>query len=175
MKNVMPGSRHPRLPWRVRDGRDKPGHDEFSLQNQPQRSHHGQSSRPVLFRLRSHRGDGECRRARRARKWRYPSTSARARAGDGRRWQKARHYKLDQAAPVAKVEELVNYDAIIVGTGTRFGRMSADGELRSGRRSLARWARCTARSAAPSPRPRPSMAARRPRRSRSSPNLCTSA
>ncbi len=35
------------------------------------------------------------------------------------------HYKLDQPAPVAKVEDLANYDAIIVGTGTRFGRMSS--------------------------------------------------
>jgi len=35
------------------------------------------------------------------------------------------HFKLDQAAPVAKVEELANYDAIIVGAGTRFGRMSS--------------------------------------------------
>ena len=38
---------------------------------------------------------------------------------------KASHYKLDQAAPVAKIEELANYDAIIVGTGTRFGRMAS--------------------------------------------------
>jgi NAD(P)H dehydrogenase (quinone) len=38
---------------------------------------------------------------------------------------KASYYKLDQSAPVAKVEELVDYDAIIVGTGTRFGRMSS--------------------------------------------------
>lgn len=38
---------------------------------------------------------------------------------------KASHFKLDQAAPIAKVEELANYDAIIVGTGTRFGRMSS--------------------------------------------------
>ena len=38
---------------------------------------------------------------------------------------KASYYKVDQAAPVAKVEELANYDAIIVGTGTRFGRMSS--------------------------------------------------
>src|SRR3954453_21662825 len=37
----------------------------------------------------------------------------------------ASHYKLDQAAPVAKVDELANYDAIVVGTGTRFGRMSS--------------------------------------------------
>jgi len=38
---------------------------------------------------------------------------------------KASHYKLDQAAPIAKVEDLADYDAIIVGTGTRFGRMSS--------------------------------------------------
>ncbi|MEJ1163610.1 NAD(P)H:quinone oxidoreductase [Variovorax sp. CCNWLW186] len=35
------------------------------------------------------------------------------------------HFKLDQAAPVATVAELENYDAIVVGTGTRFGRMSS--------------------------------------------------
>jgi len=35
------------------------------------------------------------------------------------------HFKLDQNAPVAAVAELTNYDAIIVGTGTRFGRMSS--------------------------------------------------
>lgn len=34
-------------------------------------------------------------------------------------------FKLDQAAPIARVEELAGYDAIIVGTGTRFGRMSS--------------------------------------------------
>jgi NAD(P)H dehydrogenase (quinone) len=38
---------------------------------------------------------------------------------------KSAHFKLDQAAPVATVAELENYDAIIVGTGTRFGRMSS--------------------------------------------------
>lgn len=38
---------------------------------------------------------------------------------------KAAHYKLDQKAPVAKIEDLANYDAIIVGTGTRFGRMAS--------------------------------------------------
>lgn len=38
---------------------------------------------------------------------------------------KAAHFKLDQPAPIATVEDLVNYDAIIVGTGTRFGRMSS--------------------------------------------------
>ncbi len=35
------------------------------------------------------------------------------------------HFKLDQDAPVATVEDLANYDAVIVGTGTRFGRMSS--------------------------------------------------
>src|SRR6202045_1507843 len=35
------------------------------------------------------------------------------------------HFKLDQAAPVAKVEDLANYDAIIVGAGTRFGRLNS--------------------------------------------------
>src|SRR5258708_12392391 len=38
---------------------------------------------------------------------------------------KASYYKVDQAAPIAKVEELANYDAIIVGTGTRFARMAS--------------------------------------------------
>jgi NAD(P)H dehydrogenase (quinone) len=37
---------------------------------------------------------------------------------------KASHFKLDQAAPIATIDELANYDAIILGTGTRFGRMS---------------------------------------------------
>jgi NAD(P)H dehydrogenase (quinone) len=36
---------------------------------------------------------------------------------------KASHYKTDQAAPVATIGELADYDAIIVGAGTRFGRM----------------------------------------------------
>lgn len=34
-------------------------------------------------------------------------------------------FKLDQKAPIAAVADLENYDAIIVGTGTRFGRMSS--------------------------------------------------
>ena len=38
---------------------------------------------------------------------------------------KASHFKLDQAAPVATVAELENYDAIVIGTGTRFGRISS--------------------------------------------------
>ena len=38
---------------------------------------------------------------------------------------KASHYKLDQAAPVATINDLANYDAIVIGTGTRFGRISS--------------------------------------------------
>jgi NAD(P)H dehydrogenase (quinone) len=38
---------------------------------------------------------------------------------------KASHFKLDQAAPIATVDELPEYDAIIFGVPTRFGRMSA--------------------------------------------------
>jgi len=38
---------------------------------------------------------------------------------------RAAHFKLDQKAPVATIADLENYDAIIVGTGTRFGRMSS--------------------------------------------------
>ncbi len=38
---------------------------------------------------------------------------------------KAAHFKLDQAAPIARIDELADYDAIIVGTGTRFGRLSS--------------------------------------------------
>jgi NAD(P)H dehydrogenase (quinone) len=38
---------------------------------------------------------------------------------------KASHYKMDQAAPVATVDDLKHYDAIVVGSGTRFGRMAS--------------------------------------------------
>ncbi len=38
---------------------------------------------------------------------------------------KAAHFKLEQAAPVARIEDLADYDAVIIGTGTRFGRMSS--------------------------------------------------
>ena len=34
-------------------------------------------------------------------------------------------FKLDQPAPVATVSELADYDAIIFGTGTRFGNMTS--------------------------------------------------
>ena len=35
------------------------------------------------------------------------------------------HFKLDQAAPVATIDELADYDAIIFGTPTRYGNMTA--------------------------------------------------
>ena len=36
---------------------------------------------------------------------------------------KAAYFKLDQAAPIATIDQLADYDAIIVGAPTRFGRM----------------------------------------------------
>ncbi|ACB95556.1 NAD(P)H:quinone oxidoreductase [Beijerinckia indica] len=38
---------------------------------------------------------------------------------------KAHFFKLDQGAPIATPEDLVNYDAIIIGAPTRFGRLPA--------------------------------------------------
>ena len=38
---------------------------------------------------------------------------------------KASHFKTDQAAPIATVDELPDYDAIIFGVPTRFGNMAA--------------------------------------------------
>lgn len=38
---------------------------------------------------------------------------------------KSSYFKLDQPAPIATVAELGDYDAIIVGTPTRFGRVSS--------------------------------------------------
>jgi NAD(P)H dehydrogenase (quinone) len=38
---------------------------------------------------------------------------------------RASHFKLDQEAPIASVEELPNYDAIVIGVPTRFGSMPA--------------------------------------------------
>ncbi|GGE47960.1 NAD(P)H dehydrogenase (quinone) 1 [Agaricicola taiwanensis] len=35
------------------------------------------------------------------------------------------HYKLDQKAPIAKVEDLVEYDAVIFGAGTRYGTVAS--------------------------------------------------
>lgn len=38
---------------------------------------------------------------------------------------KAAHFKLEQPAPVARIEDLAAYDAIVIGTPTRFGRMAS--------------------------------------------------
>lgn len=38
---------------------------------------------------------------------------------------KASHYKMDQAAPIATADELAEYDAIIVGAGTRYGSVAS--------------------------------------------------
>jgi NAD(P)H dehydrogenase (quinone) len=38
---------------------------------------------------------------------------------------RASGFKTDQAAPVATIEALADYDAIIVGVGTRFGRIAS--------------------------------------------------
>ncbi len=38
---------------------------------------------------------------------------------------KSMHYKMDQKAEIATVDELPSYDAIIFGTGTRYGMMTA--------------------------------------------------
>ncbi|HEV7776504.1 MAG TPA: NAD(P)H:quinone oxidoreductase [Luteibacter sp.] len=35
------------------------------------------------------------------------------------------HFKLEQGAPVAVIDDLANYDAVIVGCPTRFGRMAS--------------------------------------------------
>lgn len=38
---------------------------------------------------------------------------------------KASGYKLDQAAPIATVDDLAGYDAVIIGAGTRFGTVAS--------------------------------------------------
>jgi NAD(P)H dehydrogenase (quinone) len=38
---------------------------------------------------------------------------------------RAAHFKLDQPAPIATVDDLEQYDAIIIGVGTRYGRMAS--------------------------------------------------
>ena len=43
--------------------------------------------------------------------------------------RRAAHMKVDQSAPVARPEELADYDAIVIGTPTRFGGMS--GQMRT--------------------------------------------
>ncbi|WP_370674415.1 NAD(P)H:quinone oxidoreductase type IV [Pleomorphomonas sp. PLEO] len=38
---------------------------------------------------------------------------------------KASYFKIDQAAPIAKPDELADYDAIIIGAGTRYGTVAS--------------------------------------------------
>lgn len=38
---------------------------------------------------------------------------------------RANHFKVDQPAPIATVDELADYDAIVIGVPTRFGNMPA--------------------------------------------------
>jgi NAD(P)H dehydrogenase (quinone) len=38
---------------------------------------------------------------------------------------RANHFKFDQDAPIAEVADLERYDAIILGTGTRYGRITS--------------------------------------------------
>ncbi len=85
---------------------------------------------------------------------------------------KASYYKMDQAAPIATIDDLANYDAIIVGTGTRFGRMSSQmaNFLDQAGGLWMKGALHGKGSAVPSPRPRPSTVARKPRCSPSSPH-----
>lgn len=88
---------------------------------------------------------------------------------------KSAHFKLDQVAPVATVADLENYDAIIVGTGTRFGRMSSQmAAFLDQAEVCGRRAHCTARLVLPSHRAPLSTAARKRRCSRSSPIFCIS-
>ena len=96
-----------------------------ALADHPQRrSSHDKGSCSLLLGLRSYRNDGE-RCGRRARETGALVDIKRVPELVPPEIAKASHYKVDQPAPVAKIEELTNYAAIIVGTGTRFGRMSS--------------------------------------------------
>src|SRR5690606_21597414 len=49
-------------------------------------------------------------------------------------------YKLDQEAPLARVDELPNYDGIIIGVGTGYGRMASRmANFLDHRRALVEW------------------------------------
>ena len=74
------------------------------------------------------------------------------------------HYKLEQPAPVATVAELEGYDAIVVGTGTRYGRMSSQmAAFLDQTGGCGSVAPLKGRSAPPSRPPRHSMVARKRR------------
>jgi NAD(P)H dehydrogenase (quinone) len=89
---------------------------------------------------------------------------------------KAAYFKLDQAAPVAQIEDLANYDAIIVGAPTRFGRIPSQmASFLDQAGGL--WFRgaLNGKGVAPLRAPLASMAVRKRHCSRSSPICCTSA
>jgi multimeric flavodoxin WrbA len=83
-----------------------------------------QGAGAVLLELRPHRDDGPGRgRGLCARPAPRPSSSA-CPSWCPRRWR-ALPLQADQPAPVATPGELADYDAIIVGVGTRYGRMAS--------------------------------------------------
>jgi len=84
-------------------------------------------------------------------------------------------FKADISHPVIEgIDKLADYDAIVVGSPTRFGRMSSQmASFLDQAGGLWMRGALTARSAQRSPRPRPSMVARKPLCSRSSPTCCT--
>jgi NAD(P)H dehydrogenase (quinone) len=85
-------------------------------------------------------------------------------------------FKIEQAAPIATVDELADYDAIIIGTPTRFGNMAAQmknfldqtGSLWAQVKLIGKVGRC-------SPRRRRSTAGRRARSYRRTRCSCTRA
>jgi hypothetical protein len=86
------------------------------------------------------------------------------------------HYKFDQAEPIVKVEGLAACDAIIIGAGTRSGRLRRRWSISSTRRAdFGRAERCRAKSAAPLRRRPHIKVGRRQRCSLSSPISCISA
>jgi NAD(P)H dehydrogenase (quinone) len=89
---------------------------------------------------------------------------------------KAAYFKLDQQAPVATVAELANYDAIVVGTPTRFGRMSSQmATFLDQAGGLWMSGALNGKVAAPSLRPPASTVARKRPCFPLSPTCCTSA
>jgi hypothetical protein len=86
------------------------------------------------------------------------------------------HYKLDQASPVSKVDAPIAYYAIIIGAGTRFGRISSKiANFLDPARGLSARGAGMQQSAGRSRLAPPSMTARKQHCFQSSPISCTSA
>jgi NAD(P)H dehydrogenase (quinone) len=79
---------------------------------------------PVLLILRSYRNHGASGRRRRAGSGAQVDIKRVPELVPEEIARKA-HYELDQAAPIAKVDDLLAYDAIMSVAGTRFGRLSS--------------------------------------------------